>query len=116
MTAGEVSQRFKAQLVGDPGFLISGVADPGTAQPGSACLIASEDYLGSLRESQAGCWVIDPKLFERLDENAKDHKVFLVTEQPFFVFIQLISHFFPPPKAKAGVSPQACVHPEAVVH
>ncbi|MDZ4677869.1 MAG: UDP-3-O-(3-hydroxymyristoyl)glucosamine N-acyltransferase [Oligoflexia bacterium] len=116
MTAGEVSQKFKAEIIGDPGFLIDGVADPALAHPHSACLIASEQYLGSLKKSQSKCWITNQKLFKSLDENLKSDKVFILADNPFALFAHLISHFFPTPKARAGISQKADIHPEATIH
>lgn len=116
ITAEEISQKFQGQLVGDGGFVVEGVGDPLTAGPRTACFVYNENYLKTVGQSAAQFWVMAPQLFDSLEDDVKRQKTFILTENPYLLFTQLITHFFPAAKAKPFVHPQTWIDPSARVH
>lgn len=114
--AGVACQKFGLELRGDPEISIVGVGDPLTANEGQLCFVQSEDYIPDMMTSSSRCFVVSPKIFEKIDEGRKAEKTFLLSANPYLSFVEVIKYFHPEPERTPGIHPSAVVEKGATVH
>lgn len=95
------------QLVGNPDYLISGVADLESATDQDASFFSNSRYYQAMTQSNAGVIFIDPQT------PLIEGKNYLISENPSRAFQHLIDTMHPPRKFPSGFRG---IHPTAVIH
>jgi len=96
-----------AELIGDPGYLITGVNDLADASASDASFLANPLYRPLLKTTHAGVICIDPAT-PRIEG-----KNYLISDHPSQTFQQLVKLFSSPEKTASGFQG---IHPTAVIH
>lgn len=111
-TLAQLAEQTNSQLIGDPSYLISNVADIETALPHDATFLANPRYLQVLHTSQAGVICIDEQTTHIKDQN------YLVSANPSQTFQKIVEAFYPPrlhPSGFTGIHSTAIIHETAQV-
>lgn len=116
-TLAELAQLTKATLVGNPEFLITGVADLVSATSADVSFLsrpkfAAARYDEAMRKSNAGV------VFVPLDFQTDQIRNLLKVEEPSRAFQQVVEAFFEESKAQSaffGIHPSAVVHETAIL-
>jgi len=107
-TLRELADLLGADLRGDGGLTITGVASLDSAGPGQLSFFASPKYRDQLRVTRAEAVLVPPG-----EDCARPH---LVSRDPYADFARVVAIFAPPlPRPPAGVHPLAAVHPGATL-
>ena len=108
LTLQELADRLSAELQGNGGKAISGLASLREASTGDLSFYADERYREELAETRAGAILVrEPVEGVRADQ--------LVHPDPYLAFLGLIDAFFPPPSVSPGVSARAEVAASAEI-
>jgi UDP-3-O-[3-hydroxymyristoyl] glucosamine N-acyltransferase len=112
LTLGELAAFLQAQVPGDQGRVITGVAPLDKAGPGDLSFFANAKYAGQLAETKAEAVLISPA-----DQaKAPAGVALLVSKNPYRDFARTVAaHFDQRPLPEAGIHPTAVVHSTAVV-
>jgi UDP-3-O-[3-hydroxymyristoyl] glucosamine N-acyltransferase len=102
MTLSELSQRIRAQLLGDGGIEIIGVASLEDAGGGEITYVADQGRLGEAIESSASALIVPPKLAK---EEALAGRNLLIADDAKLAFARAISVFYAQSYRARGVSP-----------
>ncbi|HKX27650.1 MAG TPA: UDP-3-O-(3-hydroxymyristoyl)glucosamine N-acyltransferase [Blastocatellia bacterium] len=106
----ELADQIKAQVRGDGGTVITGVASLGEAGAGEVTYVADRARLGQATAGQAAALIVPPKLAE---EPALSGRNLLVVKDAKLAFARAISVFHSPPARVPGVSPDLVLGPES---
>ncbi len=101
-TAGEIAQHVAAQLDGDPGTLVIGVASPESARPEDLIYVDAPRHLGRVSASAARCVIVAPEV--RLPG-----KTLLRAANPKLAFAKAAAWLVPAPPIAPGLHPTAIV-------
>ena len=101
-TAGEIAQHLAAQLEGDPGTPVSGVASPEGARPEDLIYVDAPRHLGRASASAARCVIVAPEM--RLPG-----KTLLRAANPKLAFAKAAAWLVPAPPIAQGLHPTAIV-------
>jgi UDP-3-O-[3-hydroxymyristoyl] glucosamine N-acyltransferase len=107
LTLLQLAELTNSKLVGNPGFLISGVADLDSAASHEASFLANPRYEQAMLQSQAGVVFIDEKT--QLPPNRN----FLISENPSRAFQMAVEAFYGDSSKKSGFTG---IHSSAVIH
>lgn len=112
-TLKELAELTGARLIGNPDYLISGVADLISANPQNIAFLGSSRYRNDMAKTQAGVIIVDPS--EELIEN----KNWLISSNPTQAFQKVIDIFYEDQIKErtsfTGIHPTAVVHPTAII-
>jgi UDP-3-O-[3-hydroxymyristoyl] glucosamine N-acyltransferase len=103
----ELASLTQAQLVGDPLYLIAGVADLDSATPEEASFLANRKYETAMQKSAAGVICVHPQT------PLAEGKNYLVSEDPSRAFQIIVELFLNRKERESGF---AAIHPTAVIH
>lgn len=103
----DIASLTQSQLIGDPHYVIEGVADLERAGANEASFLDNPRYEQAMLQSKAGVIFISTNISLPSGRN------FLVNENPSLAFQQLIEVFF---KEKGELSGFEGIHPTAVIH
>jgi UDP-3-O-[3-hydroxymyristoyl] glucosamine N-acyltransferase len=106
-TLATLATLTNCQLVGDPQYIISGIADLETATPQDASFFSNARYQQAMKNSHAGVIFIDRQT------PLIEGKNYLISDQPSQAFQQFIDTLFPPRPSPSGFKG---IHPSAVIH
>jgi UDP-3-O-[3-hydroxymyristoyl] glucosamine N-acyltransferase len=101
--AGKIGARLQG-----PDAEVTGVATLDEAGPGQVTFLSNPQYIRKARETKASA-IISKEAIPGAG------CAFLLTPEPYFAFACAVEQFHPPVRLAAGVSPQASVHPDAVL-
>ncbi|MBP2683416.1 MAG: UDP-3-O-(3-hydroxymyristoyl) glucosamine N-acyltransferase [Deltaproteobacteria bacterium] len=101
--AGKIGARLQG-----PDAEVTGVASLDEAGPGQVTFLSNPQYARKARETKASA-IISKEAIPGAG------CAFLLTPDPYFAFACAVEQFHPPVRLAAGVSPQASVHPDAVL-
>jgi UDP-3-O-[3-hydroxymyristoyl] glucosamine N-acyltransferase len=101
-TLGNLAALIDAEVVGDPGLAISGVAGLDTAREGDIVFAEDERTLQVALGSPASAVIVGKSVGE-------SRKPLLKTSDPKYAFSRLLYHFHPPRRPAPGVHPTAVV-------
>ena len=101
--AGKIGARLRG-----PDAEVTGVATLDEAGPGQVTFLSNPQYARQARETKASA-IISKEAIPGAG------CAFLLTPDPYFAFACAVEQFHPPVRLAAGVSPQASVHPDAVL-
>ncbi|GAB4150455.1 MAG: UDP-3-O-(3-hydroxymyristoyl)glucosamine N-acyltransferase [Planctomycetota bacterium] len=114
MKLGDIAKTINAELIGDAGVEISGVASLSDATSGTLSYLGDRKLLKALASSAAEAVVIERDL---RDSSFAKGKHLLLVDDPNEAFITASALFAPPsPSYEPGRHPSAVVHEEARVH
>ena len=107
VTLGEISQLVGAELSGDPGRRISGVATLQNAGDGELSFLANRRYYSYLKNTKASAVL--------LSEKDKQHSPVdtLVVKDPYLSYVKILRHFHQSPEQVAGVHASAVISENA---
>ncbi len=106
---GEIAQRIGAELHGDPGCAITGVATLDRARAGQLSFLYDRRYRRFLNVTAASAVILRPADLEACTVSA------LVTEDPYLCYARAATLLHPPPEFPGGVDETARVAPDAAV-
>jgi len=106
-TLGELSRRIGANLRGDPGRGIKGVATLDAAGEGELSFLANRAYKRHLAHTRAAAVILAPR-------DAPDCPVdALVTAEPYVGYARAAQFLFPVPAVRSGIAPSAEIADDA---
>jgi len=111
-TLQELAKRLQVELEGDANHVISGVADLESATSHEVSFLGNMNYESKMRESKAGCIVMQPTIERPKGGN------YLLAADPTRTFQELIELFLqnvPKYSYFEGIHPTAVIHPRAKV-
>ncbi len=109
MTLGDVADLLGAELHGDAGTGVSGIATLQNAEEGDVSFLSNSRYQRYLQQTGATAVLITRELVEECPVNA------LVLDDPYLGFALLSHHFDPEPRPGAGVHSSAVVAEDAEI-
>jgi len=108
-TVGELAALVDGEVVGDPGTVITGVADVCNSRRGDATFAASKKYEAMIQMSHASAVIV-----RKSCEVPNDSKAFIRVDNPDIAFAEVVNAFAPEPiPLKPGVHPTAVIAPGA---
>lgn len=110
ITAGQIAQRFNAELYGDSESLVESLTSVQNAQRGTLCFVADKKNSQYLQSFEKGVVVLTTKDLARYELPLS----YILVSEPKVVFAQIASAFSPK-KARVGISEKADVHISAKV-
>lgn len=108
MTLGELAQSLGAELHGDAGHSISGVAGIEEAGPEHLTFVANPKYSALARITKAGAVIVSL-------EFPKIPAATLRTANPYLTFAKAVRLFYREPEYAPGIHPTAVIHPTAKI-
>jgi UDP-3-O-[3-hydroxymyristoyl] glucosamine N-acyltransferase len=102
MTLGELAERIGAELVGDAGLVVTGVAGIETAGPQDVTFVANPKYAGMVKSTGAGAVIVEPE-FPAVAVPT------LRVKNPYLAWSRAIEAFHPAQVYEPGVHPTAVV-------
>ncbi len=116
LTLKALAERFGGDIVGDPGYRVSGLAPLDQAQPHQLAFLANPKYLPQVGATGAGAVLIAAADLEKLPLAAQAGN-FIVTPNPYAYFARVAQWFIDlaAPPVAAGVHPSAIIDPSAQI-
>jgi UDP-3-O-[3-hydroxymyristoyl] glucosamine N-acyltransferase len=108
MRSAELARLLQADLRGDPGLEITGVAGIEEAGPGQLTFVANPKYAPLARTTRASAILVAPDFPELAVTTFR-------LKNPYLGFAQAIEAFYRPPVWPQGIHPTAVLHPSASV-
>jgi UDP-3-O-[3-hydroxymyristoyl] glucosamine N-acyltransferase len=102
ITLAEIAQMLKGRLVGDPHLRIHGISAIEDAKAGEISFIANPKYYSKAAITQASALIAQ-------SEMKGVRSAFLLVENPYYAFSQLLTFFHPPRVYPVGVDPNASI-------
>ncbi len=109
MSLRQAAELIGAEIDGDDGIEITGIAPLSEAGPGQLSLFMLPRYAEALRRTRAAAIITGP------DAVRPDGKTFLRTTDPRAAWARMIRAFHPLPAPRRGISPAAHIDPSAEV-
>jgi len=107
-TLKELQSRVGGQLCGEAKILISGVSDLDSAQPGEISFAQDIQRLEQTQRSLASALVVASDFPDLPEKNL------LRTENPHYVFVNIMRLFEPKPQLQPGIHPSAVIAEQGV--
>lgn len=104
---GEIAEALGAELRGDPGAEIRGLATLQAAGPDQISFLANPAYARFLESTQAGAVILSPSTADQCPTNV------LLLDNPYLGYARLSHWFDPAPVPEPGIHPTAVVDPSA---
>jgi len=108
MQAGELARVLQAELRGDPGVEITGVAGIEEAGPEEITFVANPKYAALAKTTRAGAILVTPDFPEV-------PAVTMRLKNPYLAFARAVDIFYQPPAWPEGIHPTAVIYPTAKV-
>ncbi|WP_415920611.1 UDP-3-O-(3-hydroxymyristoyl)glucosamine N-acyltransferase [Tateyamaria sp. SN6-1] len=110
-TIAQIAEALEADAVGDTGFVVTGLAEPGQASADDLALASNAKYAGALADgaAQAGF------LWDGADWQALGLRAAILPKRPRFAMSRLTAMADPGQGFGAGIHPSATVDPSAVL-
>jgi len=105
----ELADALGAELKGDPGIRISGLATLQAAGPGQLSFLANPAYSKYLNQTRASAVIVAPANGLDVQTNV------LLLDNPYLGYARVSHWFDPSPPATPGIHPTAVVDPAAMV-
>jgi len=103
VSIGEIAERARGDVVGDPETRIRRVAGVEVAGPHDLCFVTTARYLDSLRGSRAGAVLLPRAVGAQADAG----RPLVLVDDPFVVLTWLVPLLHPAPAPVPGVHPSA---------
>lgn len=108
-TLQQLADLVGAEIVGDPDYVIHGVATLESAELGQVSFLANNNYMKYLTETQAGAVLLKGEYAERCPVNH------LVLDNPYVAYARISQLFDPMAEQDGFVHPSAYVHESAQI-
>ncbi len=108
MRCAELARVLEAELRGDPGREITGVAGIEEAGPTEVTFVANPRYAALAKTTQAGAILVTPE-FPEVPATT------LRLKNPYLAFARVVDLFYQPPAAPDGIHATAVIHPTAKI-
>jgi UDP-3-O-[3-hydroxymyristoyl] glucosamine N-acyltransferase len=108
MESAELARLLDAELRGNPGLEIRGVAGIEEAGPDQVTFVANPKYAAQARITRAGAILVTPD-FPDVPATT------LRLKNPYLAFARAVGIFYRPPVWAPGIHPTAAIHPSAKV-
>ncbi len=105
----EIAAFIRAEMVGDPGFSVTGMNEIHVVEPGDLTFVDHPKYYEKALNSNATTIIINK------DVPCPEGKALLICEKPFDAYVSLVNRFRPFEKAVAAVSPSATIGEGTVI-
>ncbi|MEI6681872.1 MAG: UDP-3-O-(3-hydroxymyristoyl)glucosamine N-acyltransferase [Bacteroidota bacterium] len=105
----EIAAFIRAEMVGDPGFPVTGMNEIHVVEPGDLTFVDHPKYYEKALNSNATTIIINK------DVPCPEGKALLICEKPFDAYVSLVNRFRPFEKAVAAVSPSATIGEGTVI-
>ncbi len=108
MKLGELASRLGAELRGDPGLEVTGVAGIEEAGPAEVTFVANVRYTALARTTRAAAVIVEPE-FQEIPAAT------LRIKNPYHAFARALGLFYQPPAYPPGIHPTAVIDPTAEI-
>ena len=108
-TVGEIAELVSAEVTGDRGVKIKGVAGIREARPGDITFLADQRYLRALEETKASAVVVSRDISSLPVRQTGAATNLLMVDNPYLAFAKILELFKKESWLPAGVSPKARV-------
>lgn len=108
ITAAQIAEQLRGEVLGDGSVPLTGIAPSDCAQPGDLTFADKEAYFKAAEQSQATAILVSK-------EFSTSHKVLIRVGNPRIAIARLLPLFFPADKPTPGVHPTAIVADSAQV-
>ena len=108
-TVAELAHRVGGEVLGDGALQVERVAPLEQAGPGALSFFSNRKYRAAYEATSASVVVVGA------DEEPLPGRTVIRARDPYLAFAKVAALFSPPRPPRAGVSPQAFVHPDARV-
>jgi UDP-3-O-[3-hydroxymyristoyl] glucosamine N-acyltransferase len=109
MTLGELAERIGAELAGESGAVVTGVAGIELAGPGDVTFVANPKYAGMVKSTKAGAVIVEPE-FPAVEVGFQGQAAALLrVKNPYLAWSKAIEAFHPVQVYAPGVHPTAVV-------
>lgn len=108
LTAAQVAEKVRGELVGDGSAVLTGLAPADQARPGDLTFAENEAYFAAAEASQAAAVLVAGPFTSAT-------KTLIRVAQPRVALARLLPLFFPPDEHLAGIHPSAVIAPSAQV-
>jgi UDP-3-O-[3-hydroxymyristoyl] glucosamine N-acyltransferase len=111
---GELNQRLRGELIGDPGLQVSRISALAHAGSDSISFLASARHQGLLATTQAACVIVGPAMRDA----AAARGAAIVVADPYLAYAQLTQWWVAQERGPVvpGVHPSAVVEAGAIIH
>lgn len=92
-------------------LMLTGIAPLQTAGESDVSFLDNRKYAAALERSRAAAVIVHPEMAARVPKTA----VAIETPEPYAAWARVAALFHPPPPARAGIHPSACVAEDAVI-
>ncbi len=108
-TLQQLADLVGAEVVGDPDYVIHGLATLESAGPEQLSFLANNNYMKYLPETQAGAVLLKDEYAERCPVH------YLVLDNPYVAYARISQLFDPMAEQDGFVHPSACIHESAQI-
>jgi UDP-3-O-[3-hydroxymyristoyl] glucosamine N-acyltransferase len=108
LSLGELARLIDAEVLGDPGVEIKGVAGIDEAKEGEVTFLANPRYQKRLRNTRASAVVVSEPVADLAVAQ-------LVVADPYYAFSRIVNHFYQKPYRPRGVHPSASIGRETTL-
>ena len=109
LTLSQVAEMTGARMIGDPGFMVSGINEIHMVQAGDLTFVDHPKYYNKALNSEATTILINKEV------ECPSGKVLLIHEKPFDAYVSLVIRFRPFEKAQALISPSAIIGESTII-
>ena len=109
LTLSQVAEMTGARMIGDPGFIVSGINEIHMVQAGDLTFVDHPKYYNKALNSEATTILINKEV------ECPSGKALLIHEKPFDAYVSLVTRFRPFEKAQALISPSALIGEGTVI-
>lgn len=107
---GDIAEAVRAELIGDPDCMISGVGTLKNALPGQLSFLANRRYFEYLKTTRAAAIVLAPNDVQYCPVNV------LVAKDPYLTFVKAVRYLQPQSAHEPGIDPSASISHSATIH
>ena len=109
LTLSQVAEMTGARMIGDPGFIVSGINEIHMVQAGDLTFVDHPKYYNKALNSEATTILINKEV------ECPSGKALLIHEKPFDAYVSLVTRFRPFEKAQVLISPSALIGEGTVI-
>jgi len=109
LTLSQVAEMTGARMIGDPGFIVSGINEIHMVQAGDLTFVDHPKYYNKALNSEATTILINKEV------ECPSGKALLIHEKPFDAYVSLVTRFRPFEKAQTLISPSALIGEGTVI-
>ena len=109
LTLSQVAEMTGARMIGDPGFMVSGINEIHMVQAGDLTFVDHPKYYNKALNSEATTILINKEV------ECPSGKALLIHEKPFDAYVSLVTRFRPFEKAQALISPSAIIGESTII-